>query len=212
MEPLTLDNLISALIGAIIGGAGAFFAAYAAKKGELRAFNENFSELVEQTRIMTEVTKSLESIIATKGDIGGEMREAARELTMAMATALHSMSWLCWRTIELKQVKEGEIRSHDETINEVSPQILGQLAVIAALDKETYDQLRDLPKQIFDLDEEIASEFVKFSTDQDASTQQLKKLHEKVKKLERDEKESLAARIANVVSKGAIKLYNKHSA
>jgi hypothetical protein len=100
-----------------------------------------------------------------------ELSTAVQQLTISIASAIHSMGWLTWlAAARPDQLTQARIDKYDDEQHSTLPKIFGYLATTAALDTTLYELLRENVQEIFALDAEIgkASRFFK----EDASATQ----------------------------------------
>jgi hypothetical protein len=122
-----------------------------------------------------------------RGDaLAKELLTASQQLTISVASSLHSMCWLCWLAAtgpeKLTQVK---IDQYDEEQHETLPKILGYLSTLAALDLQLYDMLRPHVDKVFALDATIGESGLAFSADSPGATAALAEHYRSMVDLER---------------------------
>jgi hypothetical protein len=109
---------------------------------------------------------------STRADaLAKELSTAVQQLTISIASAIHSMGWLTWlAAARPDQLTQARIDKYDDEQHSTLPKIFGYLATTAALDTTLYELLRENVQEIFALDAEIgkASRFFK----EDASATQ----------------------------------------
>jgi hypothetical protein len=143
-----------AAVGAALGG---YALAYAKKKGAGLATKEDFNELIRQVQRTTEATEQVKAAISARGAIGGELRESVRKLTVTMASMLHSMCWITWSADRRGRLTDKDVWLYDEEVHKLSPDILGYLTSVAALDLSVYERLEPLVWELFDMDVRIGN-------------------------------------------------------
>jgi hypothetical protein len=85
-----------------------------------------------------------------------KLHASAQELTTTLASAIHSMSWLCWIATHAPQrLSKALIDAYFTEMHGVLPRLLGAHAAIAVLSPDAYAQLRDLVHKVIALDERI---------------------------------------------------------
>ena len=105
----------------VVGAIGAFAGAFLGKKAEHAAYNQNFErqlgQIKQQTEAVEKITRRFEGelevlkdLIATHSALGKELRDAVRDVTMAMARSLHDMTWLTWWIKTEGQVSQCRLR------------------------------------------------------------------------------------------------------
>jgi hypothetical protein len=162
----SLAALAPALVAAVGAAIGAYLAAYAKKKGETLATKEDFHELIRQVQRTTEATEQVKATIAAQSAIGGDLRKAVQELTVGMSSMMHSMCWLMWASTRPGALTEKKIESYDDEVHKLSPEILGQLTAVAALDPQVYKRLKPLVRELFSMDAEIGDACVAWRANQ----------------------------------------------
>ena len=105
-----------------------------------------------------------------------EVRLAVAELTRSLGTAGHSIDWLTWKAqfTDTGYSKES-IGQYNAEMHKELPKILGDLAVVSALDRDVYLKVRPLVRELLTLDAAVAKETVTFDADQTASAQAVAK-------------------------------------
>jgi hypothetical protein len=147
--------LLPALVAAVGAAIGAYLAAYAKKKGEALATKEDFQELIRQIQRTTEATEQVKAAIAAQSAIGGELRKSVQELTVSMASMMHSMCWLTWAAMRQGEFTEEKVEQYDDEVHKLSPDIVGHMTSVAALDPAVYEKIEPLVRELFAMDAEI---------------------------------------------------------
>jgi hypothetical protein len=85
-----------------------------------------------------------------------EVRLAAAEQVKALGLAFHSIEWLIWKARYAPSEFSAEnLRLYEQEIHATMGTLVGGLAVIAALDFNTYRRFQVLTKELYDLDNEV---------------------------------------------------------
>ena len=180
MDMMNLEAFISALFGGLVGALVMYLSSFAKKKGELVAVNENYSNLLEQTKRTTNAVKAIEGHFTTRVTFDTELRTAIREFTMAVSSALHSMSWITWEAGYRERLDKEMIESYDKELHLLHPQIYGQLMVIASFSKDLYAELKHIPPEINDLDTQVATKIVEFRSRKKEQVEEMKELKKEI--------------------------------
>ena len=126
-----------------------------------------------------------------------DLREAIQQLTVRMASALHSMCWLTWIAEErVTRVTAERIKSYDDDLHKLLPEIMGFLSTVAALDKDAYTRLSPIADKIYEVDYEIGKASLLFEESPAEGGKALVKCYRMASALERQ----LPKRIADIVS------------
>ena len=127
------------------------------EKGRGIATKEDFNELIRQVQRTTGATEQVKAAISARGAIGGELRESVWKLTVTMASMLYSMCWLTWSADRRGTLTDKDVWQYDEEVHKLSPEILGHLTSVAALDLNVYERLEPLVWELFDMDVKIGN-------------------------------------------------------
>jgi hypothetical protein len=142
---------ITGLIGGIAGLIGALLGATA---------------VLIKTRLdhrHEEVLEHIKSHLALQTNVSTELRAAISDVGREMMSLQHSMEWVCWLAQMDQDMTDEDISSiYSKEVHECIPKLLGYLAVVASLDKSLYEQLMALAQKLWELDEYIASAFVRY--------------------------------------------------
>jgi uncharacterized protein YydD (DUF2326 family) len=85
------------------------------------------------------------------------VRLAAAEHTKTLGSVSHSIEWLAWKAKYAPAEFSAEnLRLYDEEIHASMGTLVGGLAVIAALDIETYEKFQVLTSELYKLDSEVS--------------------------------------------------------
>jgi len=168
--------LLAAATGAI-GLLSGWVGAYLKVKGEKYATREEFLETLRQVEQNTRTVEEVKAKITTGVAVGKELRDAVRAFTEALGALTHSMCWLTWDCKERNRLNVEMAKSYDAEVHRVSPQIVGQLALIAMLDKAVADKLAPLATEVFALDAQIGTAVVQAEKDEATGVEALRQLH-----------------------------------
>jgi hypothetical protein len=83
------------------------------------------------------------------------------------------MCWLTWDTKARGRLSQVLVAKYDKEANRLSPQIVGQLALICALDGQMHDNLAPFVTDVFAQDASIADAAVRYEKDADAGLREL---------------------------------------
>jgi hypothetical protein len=144
-------------------------------------------ESLERLRISLQSAASWQAWAKQREDaIAAQYREEVRSAATAMASALHSMRWLTWAVREKPAaITPEKIDRYDKEIHELLPKITGSLATIAAFDFPTYNDLRSLAEQLFELDDRISTTCLEFDYKDSDCISSLKKCWEEAQAMDR---------------------------
>lgn len=130
-----------------------------------------------------------------------ELRSTVKELTTDLASATHSMCWLCWLAKHgADRLTPLRLDAYDEEMHRLLPRIAGLHAMIAGMDREVHLRLRDLVDHVYKLDALIGQAALSFASGQPASATELAAHHDVSLKLE----EELPAVVAEALRPYAI--------
>jgi len=126
-----------------------------------------------------------------------DLREAIQQLTVRMAAALHSMCWLTWIAEErVSRITVERIKSYDDELHKLLPEIMGFLSMVAALDKDAYTRLSPIADKIYEVDYEIGQASLLFEESPSEGGIALARCYRKASFVERQ----LPKQIADIVS------------
>ncbi|HEX9961672.1 MAG TPA: hypothetical protein VGB00_12100 [Pyrinomonadaceae bacterium] len=155
--------IITALVGCLFGILTAFFTSLFTARWKLReitaqlekSFEFKQQEITAQFKV--EMDKERAKWAREREDaIGKELRLAVLQLTVKMASALHSMCWLTWGTSEYPdRISSEKIKIYDDELHKGLPEISGSLVSVAALDRGTYDLLHPIVEEFYKIDARI---------------------------------------------------------
>jgi hypothetical protein len=160
-------------IGLLSGWAGA----YLKVKGERYATREEFLETLCQVEQNTRTVEEVKAKITTGIAVGKELRDAVRAFTEGVGALTHSMCWLTWDCTERNRLDAEMAKNYDAEVHRVSPQIVGQLALIAMLDKAVVEKLAPLATDVFALDAQVGNAVVLAEKDQATGLAALRQLY-----------------------------------
>ena len=95
-----------------------------------------------------------EKWIRQKGDtFESQLLNNVRDFTTSIASALHSMCWLCWLAENgPERLTRMNIKLYDEEMHVMLPRIAGISAVIAGMDYQMYEKIMPVVTDIYKLD------------------------------------------------------------
>ena len=160
-------------IGLLSGWAGA----YLKVKGENYATREEFLDTLRQVEQNTRTVEEVKAQITTGIAVGKELRDAVRAFTEGVGALAHSMCWLTWDCKERNRLDAEMAKNYDAEVHRVCPQIIGQLALIAMLDKVVAEKLAPLATDVFTLDAQVGNAVVLAETDHAKGLAALRQLH-----------------------------------
>lgn len=214
---MTLENIfgVAATILASLGGAGVIILGLSNWLGKVWANRLMEADRANHARALEDVratyAKEIEGLKSALQDelelrkwprlredaIIQDLRTDFRELTVKTASALHSMCWLTWAAREgAEHLKQEQINSYNREMHELFPHITGRLASIAAIDREIFDCLDDVIKDLIDLDWKIGKAALRYIEGQAETARELAECHGAASELE----ENLPLRIVEVVT------------
>jgi hypothetical protein len=161
---LTADYITMAVFAAVLGALAGWFAAFFRVKGETLAKNQDFANAIRQLEQNTRAVEDIKRAVARRASLDSEGREAVRHFAAAASSIIHSMCWLTWDCKARQRVDSERVRAYDEEVHSFSPQIIGQLALVAMLDPGTHDKLAPLADEIFRLDVAVSEAIVESET------------------------------------------------
>lgn len=129
--------------------------------------------------------------------LANELRVSLQQLTVKLAGAMHSMCWLTWLAKQAPQrLTENRITEYDNEMHELLPQITGLHAMVAALDRASFDRLSGLVERVLVADERIGRASLEFMTGSSDSATALAACFEETMLLER----TIPQVVADVIS------------
>jgi hypothetical protein len=139
-----MDAGLAALIGAIVGGIAAIAGSF----------------IVGLTQVRTEKQKWLRS---KQDEAAAQLRLQIAEVARKLLSAQHSMEWIAWYAHYAPQrVTQEMVSNYEQEIHKAFPELLGALAVTAALSLDAYNRLTPLAEEVYDLDASISMALVNF--------------------------------------------------
>lgn len=164
-----MDPATAALTGASLGAATGFLSSYLGFRYQLR-LEEKKSRIARDETLL----KELRSYIA--------------EVKKEMFSALHSMAWVAWHaTKELNLpptlINHELISQYHKEIHSVVPQLLGNLTVVASIDKRAYERLSNQWHELQKIDDKIADAFVNYQKSPEKSLTTLRGCHPEIMEL-----------------------------
>jgi hypothetical protein len=153
-------NVVQLVIGALVGLVAGWVGAYAKVRGENLATRHDFEEVHARSVRNTNAIANVQAMVARSQVLDAELREAVRQLTVAVSSVLHSMCWLTWDSKARRRIDPEMVRRYDAELHDLSPKIIGQLAVIAALSPNTHMKLDPFVSRVFRHDAQIGDTIV----------------------------------------------------
>lgn len=98
-----------------------------------------------------------EKWIRSKQDtIEKDTRLALADLIKKLAAGIHAIAWLTWKAEnEPDNLSENDLSAYDSTLQSLFPDIVGSRVVLAALSRETHEQVSPLVNQLYVFDVRI---------------------------------------------------------
>ena len=127
-------GLIGAAIGAVAGLMGAFFTSIVQSRIEEKKWRRSKQDTLSK-----------------------ELRLQIAEVSRKMLVAQHSMEWITWYAREgPKHLDKKMISEYNKEIHDAFPELLGALAITAALNLDIYNQLSIIADEIYGIEGRIA--------------------------------------------------------
>jgi hypothetical protein len=125
-----------------------------------------------------------------------ELLNNVKEFTISIASALHSMCWLCWLAEYGPERLSGRnIKLYDKEMHVMLPKIAGISAVIAGMDYQVYEKIMPVVTDIYRLDSAIGRAGLEYQECQPSTGKALAILLEKSIRLE----QTFSHRIAQAI-------------
>jgi len=173
-----VDAPAATIMGAVVGAVAGISEGWITTRNQLRPERERWPRVREDA-------------------ISQELRTAIQSLTVKLASALHSMAWLCWKASrDWRQVTTANVDDYDAEMHKLFPEMTGMLATVAALDKQSLDELNERYKEIVDLDRWIGDAGLVFRKNPESGGPTLGAFHAEI----RATAEALPRKIADLVS------------
>ena len=99
-----------------------------------------------------------------------EVRLAVAELTRTLGDASHSIEWLAWKAQTPLPLNQKSIDDYNAEMHRALPKIIGDLAVVSALDRDAFLQMYEIVNELYLLDQEVAKRVVIFDSYPEEST------------------------------------------
>jgi hypothetical protein len=100
-----------------------------------------------------------------------EVQLAVASLTRTLGEAAHSIQWLAWKAkFTPRELNEAAIASYNKEMHRSLPKILGDLAVVSALDIDLFAKMVALAKELYELDAAMAMAAADFGSNPARST------------------------------------------
>lgn len=156
------------LLGALIGGGAAVVGA---------TVTGTVAYWVERSR--QEGTAKLASAAA--------LREQLAVAFTALFTLQHALNWVTWfAKYAADAVNKKMVRAFDEEIHAAHPQILGAMAMVAALDLTVYQELHPLVQELYRVEHDVAAALHRLETDREATIDMLRRYLDTVLEIEEE--------------------------
>jgi hypothetical protein len=137
----------------------------------------------------------------TSDAFAAELRSTVKELTTKLAEAAHSMVWLCWSAkFGPDRLTQERIDQYDQEMHALLPEILGQHAVVAGMDRSVYLALSLLVRSVFEMDGTIGRAGLEFVPGESESAKSLSEKYEDALDLE----SRLSKTVANAIASYAV--------
>lgn len=95
---------------------------------------------------------------ASRLEFERETRLAIAQVARGIGTATHTMTWITWKaTHQPHHLGTKDADAYDEDMHDLYPDLTGSLALVAALNREAYEKLKGVTKDVYALDGEIAN-------------------------------------------------------
>ncbi|MBD2168181.1 hypothetical protein H6G64_35860 [Calothrix sp. FACHB-156] len=192
--------VVSGFVGSLFGIITAFFTANITTNSRIKDAKTNFEFKVKEIeeQFNRELKKERAKWQITREDaIIQELRIVIQQVTIKMAAAMHSMTWLTWIAKEdVSQITIEKIKLYNEEQNKLLPEILGFSSSVAALDKTAYDLIAQIINDIFILDSKIGKAGLQFEKSPSEGGKALFECYKQAVSLE----EKLPQQIGNIVS------------
>jgi hypothetical protein len=102
--------------------------------------------------------------LAQRQEAGRSVRGAIAELVKRLASAGHSICWLCWvAKYTPVDLNSDQFQAYDKEMHLLLSEIMAARAVVAALHQPSHDALSELTEQIYDLDARVGEAKSKYS-------------------------------------------------
>lgn len=134
---------------------------------------------------------------AREDAIGKEFAAAVQQLTIRMASALHSMCWLTWLAVNRgDRLTQSNLDAYDAELHKLLPEVLGYMSTVAALDQGVYEKLVPHVNELFTLDARIGSAGLSLDRNREAAVGELADCYEAMSDFEH----RLPLLVGNIVS------------
>jgi gas vesicle protein len=85
-----------------------------------------------------------------------EVRSSVKELTTELASAAHSMCWVCWLAkYGPDRLNREHLDQYDQEMHKLLPQIAGLYAMLAGMDVDLHKRLNSLVERVYQVDAQI---------------------------------------------------------
>ena len=121
-----------------------------------------------------------------------ETRHAAAQVARGIGAAIHTISWLTWRAKSQPQHLSVEhVDAFDKDMHLLYPELTGSLALVAALNKDVYDRLRNIVDKVYALDVRVAESTTSVRDGAEGAAALVAAHHGEAQAMERSLKEDL---------------------
>ena len=124
-----------------------------------------------------------------------------QSLSVDLATAAHSMTWLTWAS-NTTGLKAERIVSYDQEVHLALPKIMGGVVTVTALEADIGQKANEIALELYALDAEIGHACSAFETDPDATKAMIVNITPKVVAFET----SLRTRLGDMAGEKSVKL------
>jgi hypothetical protein len=119
--------------------------------------------------------------------VAREFSNALQQLTIRMASSVHSMCWLTWlASADESRISQSHLDNFDAEQHRILPEIIGYAGTVAALDAKVYEELAPYIRKIYYLDARIADAGLLIAKNRTDSVSRLAAFWEEANELERD--------------------------
>ena len=93
-----------------------------------------------------------------------ELRSSVKELTTELASAAHSMCWVCWLAkYGPDRLTRQHLDQYDQEMHKLLPQIAGLHAMLAGMDVDVHKRLDSLVDRVYSVDAQIGEAGLAFA-------------------------------------------------
>ena len=121
-----------------------------------------------------ERTERQKHLWAVEDAKSAKLDDALTQMTIKLATALHSMCWVTWLAAEgPARFTEERADGYDREMHLLLPEISSWSSIIAALDIEAFRKIRALVNEVYELDVRIGTACLKLKDAREGALNQL---------------------------------------